>query len=210
MLSDPNLSRVAARFHITQSALSKRIKALEIELGFPLFERRGPKGLHPLPHAYHLAELIDQVSVTLKKGIEKINHGATSINSFSIIGPQLFIREVFLPWWSKYQENLPDPIELEVRIPALKIVSLETLKIQADAAIIEKKEELIDHICKKIFSEQWGIVRSHSAKNKKLKELKWGTYAKHSNPVDQFLNLLEQKLSRSSILLILLRLGTYL
>ena len=47
LIQDPHISRVAQRYHLSQSALSKRLQNLEEKIGLKLFERKGPRGLSP-------------------------------------------------------------------------------------------------------------------------------------------------------------------
>ena len=69
-----NLTRAAARLHVTQSAVSIQIKTLEEDLGTNLFERRGRQlvlteaGRIALDHADAIFGLTDELIATLKEG----------------------------------------------------------------------------------------------------------------------------------------------
>ncbi len=186
LATDPHLSRAATRLHLTQSALSKRLKAIEEEIGCPLFERRGPRGLKPLPQALELASLADRVSTTWEAGVKRIRHGAAEPRHFLLVGPQLFLREVVMPWWHKVAPEFPG-LELEVRVSPVGRISIETLQAGADAAILEHMEELSDFVCKPIYTERWGIVRNPHERRPKLQDYEWGTPSLRDNPVEQWL-----------------------
>jgi DNA-binding transcriptional LysR family regulator len=186
VVADPNLTRTSERLHITQSALSKRIHALEEELGIQLFERRGPRGLKPLPQAIEFAQLAERISNSWESGVKRLQRSPTEPTHFVLVGPSLFLREIVLPWWTAQAASFPD-LRLEVQISPLERASLETIQAGADAGILEHKEELADYICKPIYTEQWGVVRNLNQKNKDLKQHLWGTYSTHQNPVDTWL-----------------------
>ncbi len=186
LVADPNLSRAAERLHLTQSALSKRVQAIEAEVGAPLFERRGPRGLKPLPQAFELAELAERVVTAWDTGVKRIQRTAAEPEHFVLVGPQLFLREVVLPWWHQAAQLFPT-LQLEVQVSALSRVSLETIQAGADAGILEHKEELADFICKPIYTERWGIVRNPSHQHTQLEKYHWGTYSPRENPVDHWL-----------------------
>jgi DNA-binding transcriptional LysR family regulator len=186
LVADPNLSRAADRLHMTQSALSKRVQAIESEVGSPLFERRGPKGLKPLPQAVEFAQLADRIISAWDTGLKRIQRQAAEPEHFVLVGPQLFLREIVLPWWSKHSGEFPD-LQLEVQVSPLARVSLETIQAGADAGILEHKEELADFVCKPIYTERWGIVRHPAVKFENLKDYQWGTYSTRNNPVDSWL-----------------------
>jgi DNA-binding transcriptional LysR family regulator len=186
LVADSNLSRAAERLHLTQSALSKRVAAIEDELGFPLFERRGPKGLRPLPQALELAKLAERVGGAWETGVRRIQETNEEPEHFSIVGPPLFMREILLPWWDQTEHEFPK-LQLEVQTSSLDRISVETLLSGADAAILENREELPDHICRLIYTERWGIVRHAELKETDMNKYIWGTYSLRTNPVDTWL-----------------------
>jgi DNA-binding transcriptional LysR family regulator len=186
LVADSNLSRAAERLHLTQSALSKRVAAIEAELGFPLFERRGPRGLKALPQAIEMARLSERVGTAWDTGVRRIRRATSEPEHFVLVGPQLFLREVVLPWWAKAERDYPE-LQLEVQVSSLDRVSVEALQTGADAAILENREELPDHICRPIYTERWGIVRHMDLKETDMNRYIWSTYSMRSNPVDTWL-----------------------
>lgn len=186
LVADPNLTRAAERLHLTQSALSKRVHSIEEEIGYLLFERRGPRGLRALPQALELAKLAERVSTAWDTGLKRIGRAATEPEHFVLVGPPLFLREIVLPWWHQTAPLFP-LLQLEVQVSSLERVSLETIQAGADAGILEHKEELADYVCKPIYTEQWGIVRHPSLTHSELSKYSWGTYSTRNNPVDTWL-----------------------
>lgn len=186
LVADPNLTRTAERLHLTQSALSKRVQNIEEEIGVLLFERRGPRGLRPLPQAFELAQLAERVGTAWESGIRRIQRSPTEPRHFVLVGPELFMREIILPWWNKTSHFFPE-LDLEVQVPPLERVSLETIRASADAGILEHQEELADYVCKHIYTEEWGIVRNPSLKHGNLSKYVWGTHSTQQNPVDTWL-----------------------
>lgn len=186
LIDDPHLSRTADRLRITQSALSKRVRAIEEEIGRTLFERRGPRGLKPLPGAFELAKTAEQVLRSWEGGLKKLTRAEDEPEHFVLVGPELVLREVVLPWWMKESDRFPKQ-ELEVRTPSISRVSLETIQAGADAGILEHKEELSTYICKPFYEEQWGIVRHPARRSEDLSHYHWGTYSVSTNPVDEWL-----------------------
>ncbi len=186
LVADPNLTRAADRLHLTQSALSKRVHAIEEEIGTLLFERRGPRGLKPLPQALELAALADKMITAWETGLRRIQDVAGDPEHFVLVGPQLFLREKVLPWWHQVEKDFP-ALLLEARVSPLSKVSLDTIQAGADAGILEHREELSDYVCKSIYTERWGLVRHPAVKHQDLRKYQWGTVAMHENPVDMWL-----------------------
>ena len=186
LIADPNISRAAERLHMTQSALSKRLQSIENEIGRPLFERRGPRGLKALPQAFELAKIAEKVLAVWVGGVQSIKRAADEPDHFLLVGPQLFLREVILPWWQKNSQDFAD-MRLEVHISNLERASLETIRAGADAGILEHKEELADFVCKPIYTERWGVVSHPGSRERDLNRFIWGTYSARDNPVDTWL-----------------------
>ncbi|MBS1962699.1 MAG: LysR family transcriptional regulator [Bdellovibrionales bacterium] len=186
LVEDPHLSRTAARLHLNQSAVSKRVQAIETELGFPLFERRGPRGLKPLPAALDFARTAEEVMRNWEAGLRRLQRAPTEPDHFVLVGPQLVMREVVLPWWVREAAKFPRQ-ELEARTSSISRVSLETVQAGADAGILEHKEELANYVCKPFYSETWGIVRHPSKRHENLADYRWGTYSLTENPVDTWI-----------------------
>ncbi len=186
LVADSNLSRAAERLKMTQSALSKRVAVIEAELGFLLFERRGPRGLKPLAQAIELAHLSERVATAWDTGVRRIKRSAAEPEHFVLVGPELFLREVVLPWWAKVEKDF-SALSLEVQVSSLDRVSVETLETGADAAILQNREELPDHVCKPIYDEQWGIVRHIDLHDPDLNHYLWATHSTRRNAVDTWL-----------------------
>jgi DNA-binding transcriptional LysR family regulator len=186
LVDDPHLSRTADRLRMSQSMLSKRVQAIESEIGCPLFERRGPRGLKPLPAAMELAKTAEQVLQSWESGLKKLSRAKDEPEHFVLVGPEVVLREVILPWWVKEGPNFPNQ-ELEVRTPAISKVSLETVQAGADAGILEHREELSSYVCKPLYQEHWGIVRHPGKRHENLRQYQWGTYSVADNPVDTWL-----------------------
>ncbi len=186
LVEDPHLSRTADRLRLNQSAVSKRVQAIEAEIGIPLFERRGPRGLKPLPAAYEFAKTAEQVTQNWEAGLLRLQRAPEEPEHFVLVGPQLILREVVLPWWVREAGRFPGQ-ELEARTSSISRVSLETIQAGADAGILEHKEELANYVCKPFYAETWGIVRHPSKRHEDLRDYRWATYSTTENPVDTWL-----------------------
>jgi DNA-binding transcriptional LysR family regulator len=191
LVQDPHLSRTAQRFRLTQSALSKRLQNLEAELGVKLFDRRGPRGLESTSAAREIAGLSEQILTAWDSGLNRVKRHQDEPSHFGIVGPQIFMREIFMPWWKRAGLKYPE-LSLEVQISQLSRVSFELVQAGMDAGILEHKEDLADFICRPIFTETWGIVAHARAKidlddAETLKKLQWCTLSPQKNPVDEWL-----------------------
>lgn len=70
-------SDAAKELNVTHSAVSHQIRRLELELGAPLFQRRG-NGMEPLPIAAKLAVSVTAAMALLERAIEEADSAQTS------------------------------------------------------------------------------------------------------------------------------------
>lgn len=193
LVGDSHLSRVAHRFKMTQSALSKRLHAIEDELGFKLFIRHGVKGLEATPAALEIASSSEQILATWQISLNKAKQHLKEPTHFGIVGPQIFMREIILPWWSRMRDQFPE-LTLEARISSLTKTSFALVQAGMDVGILEHKESLEGYICKPVFYENWGIVvhkdvnlTQEKLSESTLSQLQWGTFSQSINLIDEWL-----------------------
>ncbi len=124
-----NFTKAANELHVTQSALSQRIGALEAELGFPLFVRRGRQieltqrgGVIAAAMGRAMAEITRAFS-----GIEEIEAARTLVIS---VLPS-FAARWLMPRMMRFQAQHPD-IEVQVNAEG-RLVDLTTS--EADLAV---------------------------------------------------------------------------
>lgn len=182
LATDPHLSRAAERLRVSQPTLSKRLQAIEAELGFQLFERRGPRGMRPLPSAHELARVAERMLEHWEGSLLRFRESVRAAEKITIVGPELFLREVVLPWWL----DAPRIMRLELLSTSISRISAEALRLGVDFAILEHKEELADFVCRPLYRETWGIVR-HPRSKLKLREHRWGTPTLINSPVETWL-----------------------
>ncbi|GEM_PF-758537 len=110
-----NFTRAAERAFIVQPALSRRIAALEEEIGTPLFER-GPRGVTPTPTGTRFYELILPLIENLSQIQQEIVELARSdhiTGKLSCGFPPTFSRAVLGSVICKFMEKYPD-VELQI------------------------------------------------------------------------------------------------
>lgn len=75
LVEDPNVTRTAARLHISQPALSRSLRRLEASVGVPLFDRVG-RSLAPNEHGHALAEHVRRALTEFETGISAVRRAA--------------------------------------------------------------------------------------------------------------------------------------
>jgi len=134
-----NISRAAARLHVSQPPLSRQIRDLEQEIGTPLFER-GHKGLkltsagaHFLPEAKNLLWQA-QRAATLAKAAGTGQAGKISIAFLSPLGG-LFLPRII----RSFRQKLPlVDVDLHEMVPRQQLEAL--LDHQIDLAFVAQAE----------------------------------------------------------------------
>lgn len=92
-----SITAAAPRLFLTQPAVSQQIKALEMRLGYRLFDRL-PRGVAPTPAAHELARLISPHLDSLEATFEGAHHGPGRLGgTVRLGGPAEFLAERVLP-----------------------------------------------------------------------------------------------------------------
>jgi LysR family transcriptional regulator, glycine cleavage system transcriptional activator len=111
-----SVTRAAADLHVTQSAVSHRLRALERELGLTLLERHG-RGVRLTPAALELANAARQAIEQLSQAIARIAPGAES-RALSISCSPSFAIRFLVPRLAALKAQYP---ELDLRIAAADV-----------------------------------------------------------------------------------------
>lgn len=110
LFQDPLISRVAHHLNYTQSNISKILKRIEDELGFPLFERKGFHGLQPTVRGRVFAERIRKLSNSWEDTLALVKNFNIQKVDIKITGPSLYMKNIFFPKW--FTSDLPQNYRL--------------------------------------------------------------------------------------------------
>lgn len=124
-----NFTKAANELHVTQSALSQRIGALEAELGFPLFLRRG-RQIELTPRGSIIAAAMGRAMAEITRafaGLEEIEAARTLVIS---VLPS-FAARWLMPRMMRFHAQHPD-IEVQVNAEG-RLIDLTTS--EADLAV---------------------------------------------------------------------------
>ncbi|HEY2735011.1 MAG TPA: LysR family transcriptional regulator, partial [Polyangiales bacterium] len=111
-----SVTAAAASLHVTQSAISHRLRALERELGVTLSEREG-RGLRLTPAALELASAARQALEQLTRAIARIAPAANA-RALSISCSPSFAMRFLVPRLAAFGAGHP---ELDLRISAVDV-----------------------------------------------------------------------------------------
>lgn len=189
LVKDPHLNRTAERLKVSQPTLTKRLAQLEQEIGVQLFERRGPLGMVPTPHAIELAE-------TAKKLLDAWSY-ATNLSKMksdpkpylSMSGPSLFMQLIAGPLWSK--SDLPSQYLMHVQTSAVVDINFELSGQDLDAAFVFDKSKALDFKFIPICTEQMAVIYNVDAPadikdmlNKQKDGISWLSYRPDRDPLN--------------------------
>lgn len=101
-----SFKKAAQELHITPSAVSHQVKALEEDLGFSLFQRRN-RSLTLTDGGRAYLQVVEKSFSRLREGTERVlrTYGEATL-SISVIPP--LAREVLIPRLKSFQERVPD------------------------------------------------------------------------------------------------------
>ncbi|HEX4352759.1 MAG TPA: LysR substrate-binding domain-containing protein [Polyangiales bacterium] len=149
-----SVTAAAASLHVTQSAISHRLRALERELGLALSERVG-RGLRLTPAALELAAAARQAIEQLSGAIARIAPGPNA-RALSISCSPSFAIRFLVPRFAAFGAEHP---ELDLRIAAADVPfdpahGAETAVVASGATPRAFSEKLIDEVVFPVASPQ--------------------------------------------------------
>src|SRR5690606_33129275 len=101
-----SVSRAADELHVTHGAVSRQIKALEAELGLPLFEREG-RGLRPTAAGQRLGEAAREAFATLREGVRELRRASTGPRALVLGCPGSVLARWVIPRLDALGRDLP-------------------------------------------------------------------------------------------------------
>ena len=153
-----NFTKAAAECHVTQPALTKGVKALEGELGAPVFHREGRRillsdfGRSMLPHLQHI---VDEAAATqmLAQNFRLLEKVLVRLGVMSTIGHIRLSR--FLAQFEKSHQGL----ELSVNEGDVEELRHKLSEGEIDVAIMTESPDLVeDFHTRRLYSERYVVV----------------------------------------------------
>jgi DNA-binding transcriptional LysR family regulator len=148
-----NFTRTAERIHTVQSNVTAQIKALEEELGVPLFDRLGRKvTLTEAGRRFH--PFAEQALAAMEKGQRAIRNGTEECGPLRIATPESLLTYRLPPVMRAFRRRFPH-VELQFRphSDATLVSDLETGKL-----------DLVIHMCEAVSNPSHQSVRLHTEK----------------------------------------------
>jgi len=198
VFQESNLTKIAERFHISQSNLSKIIMKTERELGFKLFERKGFKGLRPTQQGSLFAERLPHFARFWDDTVALVRNFEQQRIDIKVTGPSLYMRNIFLPKW--FKTGLAGTHRLTYVQARLDQLSLVAQSGDLDLVITPSPFELQDWVPLQVFTERFAVF-SAERKIKSLAELDlrqrpWLAYRASNEVLFQFFHQQQIPLQR--------------
>lgn len=199
VFQESNLTKIAERFHISQSNLSKIIMKAERELGFKLFERKGFKGLRPTQQGTLFAERLPHFARFWDDTVALVRNFEKRRIDVKITGPSLYMRNIFLPKW--FSSGLDTTHRLSYVQSRLDQLSLVAQAGDLDLVITPSPFELQDWVPIQVLAERFAIFSAErklkSLDELELRERPWLAYRASNDVLLQFFH--QQQISPQQI-----------
>jgi DNA-binding transcriptional LysR family regulator len=148
-----NFTRTAERVHTVQSNVTAQIKALEEELGAPLFDRLGRKvALTDAGRRFH--PFAEQALAAMEKGQRALRNGSDESGPLRIATPESLLTYRLPPVMRAFRRRFPH-VELQFRP-------------HSDASLISDLEngklDLVIHMCDTVSNPSHESIRLHTEK----------------------------------------------
>ena len=178
LFQEPNLTRIADRFHLSQGNVSKILKRLEQELGFALFERKGFQGLKPTAQGTLFAERVGRFTRSWDDTLALVKSHDRRKVDLKVTGPKLYMRNVFLRRW--FASKLPERYRLTYVESRIDQISLLAEASDVDLVITPSPVELADWVPVPVFTESFAVFSSakgaRTLADLNVRELEWVGY----------------------------------
>ena len=188
---EPNLTKIAARFRISQSNLSKILKRIEDELGASLFERKGFQGLKPTAQGLFLAQRVGLFTRSWHDTVDLVKSFDQRRLDVKVTGPELYMRNIFLRRW--FKSSLPERFRLTTVEARIDQISLTADTGDIDFAVTPSPIELQDWIPIPVFKEEFALFSaSRSSERPSTKELRsrgWVAYHAVNEQIQNFFHI---------------------
>ena len=197
LFQEPNLTKVAEKFRLTQSNVSKILKRVETELGFPLFERKGFQGLRATPQGALFAERAGRFTRAWQDTLNLARSFNQRKIDIKVTGPALYMRNIFLKRW--FASELPERFRLSYVEARIDQISLSALAGDLDLVITPAPFELADWTPAPVFTEEFALFTAAKAapSAEELRAGGWVAYHAVNEQIQRF--FLDQQIAPGQV-----------
>jgi DNA-binding transcriptional LysR family regulator len=131
------MTSAAAALHLTQSGVSQHVKALEEELGFPLFERQGKK-LFPTANAAFLYQRGRKGLMEIEQAVGEVRKHDLAAEGLVRVGlPVEYGNNIVIPGLAKLGKKHPG-LDFAITLDFATVLSQMVLRGELDFALIDR------------------------------------------------------------------------
>ncbi len=157
----PSLSAVAAKRHVTKSAISQQLKSLEGQIGLPLFERAG-RSLRPTEPAQALAATLRGAFTTIDDALEAMRDAyGTPSGLVRLGGPRPFTAAFLRPRLARILDTHPELV-LDVTFGTPSELEAKLLARELDLAVLAREPESESLTSELLYLETFEAVASRA------------------------------------------------